>query len=181
MTEHADATAEAPVLRVRDLHIDFDLATGPVHAVRGIDLEVRRGEVLAVVGESGSGKSATALAVLGLNPRPPVRYPSGTIEFEGRELLGLPEAELRRIRGAGISIVFQDPMSCLNPVVRVGDQVEEVRRLHRGGRRGTHRAAALEALAAAGIPDPARRYTQYPHQLSGGLRQRGMIAMALAG
>jgi ABC-type dipeptide/oligopeptide/nickel transport system ATPase component len=171
--------ATGPILSIEDLHIDFELDGETVHAVRGIDLEVRHGEILAIVGESGSGKSATALSILGLNPSPPVRYPSGAIRFDGHDLLGLSEPQLREVRGEQIAMIFQDPMTCLNPVTRIGAQVEEVCRLHRGGRRGSHRTAVLEALAAAGIPDPEQRARQYPHQLSGGLRQRAMIAMAL--
>ncbi|ANY07836.1 ATP-binding cassette domain-containing protein [Pseudonocardia sp. HH130630-07] len=172
-------TDREPVLDVRDLHVDFALGQRTVHAVRGVDLQVHRGEVLAVVGESGSGKSATALSVLGLNPVPPARYPAGRIGFGGRDLLTLSEPELRTVRGGEIAMIFQDPMTCLNPVTRVGRQIEEVCLLHRGGRPGSHRAEVLAALAAAGIGDPEQRIDQYPHQLSGGLRQRVMIAMAL--
>ncbi len=170
-----------PLLEIDDLRVDFRLAGGTVHAVRGVSLDVRPGETLAVVGESGSGKTATALSVLRLNPEPPAVYPGGAIRFEGRDLLTLPERELGRIRGAGIAMVFQDPMTSLDPLQRVGAQVCEVLRHHQGLPRAAARRAALEAMDEVGIPDPERRYRQYPHELSGGLRQRVMIAAALAG
>ncbi|MGN0118705.1 MAG: ATP-binding cassette domain-containing protein, partial [Streptomyces albidoflavus] len=134
---------------------------------------------LAVVGESGSGKSATALSVLRLNPSPPCVYTGGEIRFDGRDLLTLSEKELGRVRGRDIAMVFQDPMTCLDPLQRVGAQVAEVLRLHTGISRAEARKAALAALDEVGIPDPEARYRQYPHELSGGLRQRVMIATAL--
>ncbi|WP_405560392.1 ATP-binding cassette domain-containing protein [Streptomyces sp. NBC_01180] len=169
----------APLLRISDLSVDFRLESSTVHAVRGVSLEVRAGETLAVVGESGSGKTATALSVLRLNPAPPCVYSGGRILFDGHDLLALSEKELGRIRGHDIAMVFQDPMTSLNPLQRVGSQVAEVLRHHQGLSRSEAREAAVAALDEVGIPDPERRYRQYPHELSGGLRQRVMIATAL--
>ncbi|WP_020673674.1 ATP-binding cassette domain-containing protein [Amycolatopsis nigrescens] len=170
-----------PLLEVRDLHVEFRLGTGTVPAVQGVDFSVREGETLAVVGESGSGKTATALSVLRLNPVPPCVYPAGEILLDGRNVLTCTEKELRRIRGNEVAMIFQDPMTSLNPLKRVGVQVGEVLRKHQGASRGEARRAVLPALREAGIPDPERRAGQYPHELSGGLRQRVMIAMALIG
>ncbi|MEU0127284.1 ABC transporter ATP-binding protein [Streptomyces sp. NPDC006289] len=172
-------TAPAPVLEIHDLRVDFRLATTTVHAVRGVSLAVAPGETLAVVGESGSGKSATALSALRLNPEPPCVYAGGEILLDGKDVLGRGERELGRIRGAEISMIFQDPMTSLDPLQRVGNQVAEVLRHHGAHSRAEARAAALAALDEVGIPDPERRYRQYPHELSGGLRQRVMIAAAL--
>ncbi|WP_328316824.1 ABC transporter ATP-binding protein [Streptomyces sp. NBC_00388] len=168
-----------PLLRISELSVDFRLETSTVHAVRGVSLDVAAGETLAVVGESGSGKTATALSVLRLNPAPPCVYSGGEILFDGRDLLALSEKELGRIRGHDIAMVFQDPMTSLDPLQRVGGQVAEVLRHHRGLSRAEAREAAVAALDEVGIPDPERRYRQYPHELSGGLRQRVMIATAL--
>ncbi len=170
-----------PILEINELSVDFRLGSGTVHAVRDVSLQVAEGETLAVVGESGSGKTATALSVLRLNPEPPCRYPGGEILFGGRDLLTLPERELGRIRGRDITMVFQDPMTSLDPLQRVGAQVAEVLRHHQGLSRGAAKQAALAALEEVGIPEPERRYRQYPHELSGGLRQRVMIAAALVG
>ncbi|MEU1046615.1 MULTISPECIES: ABC transporter ATP-binding protein [unclassified Streptomyces] len=173
-------TAERPpLLEIDGLSVDFRLEGSVVHAVQDVRLDVRAGETLAVVGESGSGKSATALSVLRLNPSPPCHYASGEIRFDGRDLLRLSEKELGRIRGRDIAMVFQDPMTCLDPLQRVGAQVAEVLRHHTGMSRTEAKEAALAALDEVGIPDPALRYRQYPHELSGGLRQRVMIATAL--
>ncbi|MCX4572025.1 ABC transporter ATP-binding protein [Streptomyces sp. NBC_01571] len=169
----------APVLEIDDLSVDFRLDASTVHAVRGVSLRVGAGETLAVVGESGSGKTATALSVLRLNPAPPCRYTGGEIRFEGRDLLAVSEKELCAIRGHDIAMIFQDPMTSLDPLQRVGTQVAEVLRHHRGLSRAEAGAAALAALDEVGVPDPERRYRQYPHELSGGLRQRVMIATAL--
>ncbi|SDT34135.1 ABC transporter ATP-binding protein [Microlunatus soli] len=177
----SEQTSNEPVLAVDDLRVDFAATSGTVHAVRGVSWELRSGRTLAIVGESGSGKSTIAASILRLNPTPPASYPSGSIRYDGRDLLTIGEAELQDIRGNAISMIFQDPMSSLNPTTRVGVQIGEVLRRHRGGRRRQHRDAVLAALRSAGIDDPERRATQYPHQLSGGLRQRVMIAMALVG
>ncbi|MEY6567384.1 ATP-binding cassette domain-containing protein [Streptomyces sp. PGLac3x] len=168
-----------PLLEIDHLSVDFRLESSVVHAVQDVSLHVHAGETLAVVGESGSGKSATALSVLRLNPSPPCLYTGGEIRFDGRDLLTLSEKELGRVRGREIAMVFQDPMTCLDPLQRVGTQVAEVLRLHTGTSRAEARKAALAALEEVGIPDPAVRYRQYPHELSGGLRQRVMIATAL--
>ncbi|RII12297.1 Oligopeptide transport ATP-binding protein OppD [Streptomyces sp. YIM 130001] len=177
--EHA--TEADPLLRIEDLTIDFRLGSGPVHAVRGVGFDLHAGETLAVVGESGSGKSATMLSVLRLNPEPPCEYTAGRILLDGRDLLTLPEKKLREVRGNDIAMVFQDPMTSLDPLQRVGNQVAEVLRRHRGATRAEARAEAIRALGEVGIPEPERRARQYPHELSGGLRQRVMIATALVG
>jgi ABC-type microcin C transport system duplicated ATPase subunit YejF len=169
------------LLRIEDLSVEFRLAAETVPAVRGVDLHVDQGEILAVVGESGSGKSATALSVLRLNPEPPCVYTSGAVLLDGRDVLAMSERELRGIRGDDVAMVFQDPMTSLNPLKRVGAQVAEVLRRHRGASRSEARAAVLPALREAGIAEAERRADQYPHELSGGLRQRVMIAMALVG
>lgn len=179
MTHSPDAPDAAPVLEFQDLRVDFELASSTVHAVRGVSLSVAAGETLAVVGESGSGKSATALSAMRLNPEPPCVYTGGRVLLDGRDVLALSERELRKVRGAGISMVFQDPMTSLDPLQRVGAQVAEALRLHGGHSRAQARQAALTALDEVGIPDPEHRYRQYPHELSGGLRQRVMIASAL--
>jgi ABC-type microcin C transport system duplicated ATPase subunit YejF len=170
-----------PLLEIDSLSVDFRLDTSTVHAVKSVSLQVSEGETLAVVGESGSGKTATALSVLRLNPAPPCVYAGGRVLFGGRDLLTLPERELGRIRGHDIAMVFQDPMTSLDPLQRVGAQVAEVLRHHGAVSRAKAREAALAALDEVGIPDPELRYRQYPHELSGGLRQRVMIATALVG
>ncbi|MFI7352230.1 ATP-binding cassette domain-containing protein [Streptomyces sp. NPDC049936] len=176
---HDRPTTPPPLLEIAGLSVDFRLETSVVHAVQDVSLHVHAGETLAVVGESGSGKSATALSVLRLNPSPPCVYASGEIRFDGRDLLQLSERDLGRVRGRDIAMVFQDPMTCLDPLQRVGAQVAEVLRHHTGMSRAEAKEAALAALDEVGIPDPALRYRQYPHELSGGLRQRVMIATAL--
>ncbi|MGW4486689.1 ATP-binding cassette domain-containing protein [Amycolatopsis sp. NPDC004368] len=168
------------LVEIKDLRVEFRLDTGTVTAVDGVSFAVEEGETLAVVGESGSGKTATALSLLRLNPEPPCVY-RGEVLLDGRDVLRLSEKDLRKIRGNDVAMVFQDPMTCLNPVKRVGAQVAEVLRRHASASRAEAAKAAVEALAEAGIPDPQRRAAQYPHQLSGGLRQRVMIAMALVG
>jgi len=169
-----------PLLRVEDLQTHFVTDDGVVRAVDGVGFEVRAGETLALVGESGSGKSVTALSILRLVPEPPGRIVGGRVLFRGRDLLTLPPRELRRVRGREISMVFQEPMTSLNPVFSCGDQVAESLVVHEGLGRRTARARAVELLRMVGIPDPGRRAGDYPHQLSGGMRQRVMIAMALA-
>ena len=168
-----------PLLEVRNLRVEFDTDEGMVGAVDAIDLTVRRGEILGLVGESGSGKSVTALAVFRLI-RPPGRIAGGSIRFDGRELLALPEEDMRRIRGAQIAMVFQSPRTALNPVLPVGRQIARLYRLHQGCTAVEARRRTLEMLGLVGIPEPERRAAQYAHQLSGGMCQRVMIAMALA-
>lgn len=171
--------AGGTLLEVRDLAVSFNTEDGVLRAVDGVSLDLAPGEVLAVVGESGSGKSVTALTLLGLS-RGPNASISGTARFEGAELIAAGEEELRRIRGNRIAMVFQDPMSSLDPVYRVADQVVEQIRAHRDVPRAQARARAVELLGAVGIPDPERRADSYPHELSGGQRQRATIAMALS-
>ena len=180
MSAGAAPTTDARVLDVRDLRCAFRLRSGDVHAVNGVTFSLARGELLGVVGESGSGKSVTMMALLGLLPAPPAEVAGGPVLFEGRDLLGLPDAELRRVRGARVGFVFQDPMTSLNPVFTVGFQVMEPLRKHLGLSRRAARRRAAELLDLVGIPDAARRLGDYPHQFSGGMRQRVMIAMALA-
>ncbi|MFI5614820.1 ATP-binding cassette domain-containing protein [Amycolatopsis sp. NPDC051903] len=169
------------LVEISDLRVEFRLDTGTVTAVDGVSFAVDEGETLAVVGESGSGKTATALSLLRLNPEPPCVYAAGEVRLDGRDVLRLSEKDLRRIRGNDVAMVFQDPMTSLNPVKRVGAQVAEVVRRHQGASRSEAARAAVSALSEAGIPDAEGRAAQYPHQLSGGLRQRVMIAMALVG
>lgn len=168
-----------PVLSVRDLHTHFPTPQGLSRAVDGISFDVHPGETLAIVGESGCGKSVTSLSVMGLVPRPGF-HPRGEVLFQGRDLLQLKEAERCRLRGAELAMIFQEPMTSLNPILRVGTQVGEVLRHHRGLSRAEARQAAVELLARVGIPDPERRVDDHPHQMSGGMKQRVMIAMALA-
>ena len=167
-----------PLLAIRDLHVDFRQREGAVHAVRGVSFDIAAGETLALVGESGSGKSVTALSVLGLLP--PSAVSRGKILFKGKNLLGAPEPELRAVRGSDISMIFQEPMSSLNPLHNIERQVSEVLLVHRGMGRREARAKVVDLLRQVGIDDPGGRLGAYPHQLSGGQRQRVMIAMALA-
>jgi len=168
------------LLRVSDLVVEFSTEQGVVRAVDGISFEVRPNETLGIVGESGCGKTVTGLAILGLIPSPPGRIAGGSIMLNGRELVGLPESEMRAIRGRDVAMVFQEPMTALNPVFTVGNQMTDVLRRYRGLTRRQARSAAIELLARVGIPAPARRIDEYPHQLSGGMRQRVVIAMALS-
>jgi len=174
-----EAAASPPLLEIRDLTVHFDTDEGVVEAVDALSLEVRRGEILGLVGESGSGKSVTALAVLRLL-RPPARVAGGSVRFEGRELMALDEEAMRGVRGAQISMVFQSPRTALNPVLTVGRQIARLYELHQDCSGGEARRRTLDMLAQVGIPEPARRARQYAHQLSGGMCQRVMIAMALA-
>jgi oligopeptide/dipeptide ABC transporter ATP-binding protein len=169
-----------PLLEVRGLCTTFATPAGVLPAVDGLDLEVYPGETLGVVGESGCGKSVTALSILRLLPEPPARIASGEVIFEGRDLLRLPIPELRQIRGNRIAMIFQEPMTSLNPVFTIGNQIEEVLKVHTELDRGARRRRVVELLDIVGIPSPERRMRDYPHQLSGGMRQRVMIAMALA-
>ncbi|HEX8069107.1 MAG TPA: ABC transporter ATP-binding protein [Pyrinomonadaceae bacterium] len=167
------------LLEVRNLQTQFFTRAGLVRAVDGVSFQLDRGELLSLVGESGCGKSVTALSLMRL-VAPPGRVVGGEVLFEGRDLLKLSDAEMRAIRGDDIAMIFQDPMTSLNPVYTVGEQIAEALRLHRGLGRKAAREAAVEAMREVAIPDPARRADDYPHQLSGGMRQRVMIAMALA-
>ena len=176
----AVATTAAPLLEVRGLRTHFATEDGIVRAVDGVDLEIRPGQTLGVVGESGCGKSVTALSIMRLVAPPSGRIAGGQILFEGRDLVPLPDAEMNVVRGARISMVFQEPMTSLNPLQRVGDQVAEALRLHEGLSNRAARDRAVEMFQAVGIPSPAQRYDAYAHELSGGMRQRVMIAMALA-
>jgi peptide/nickel transport system ATP-binding protein len=169
-----------PLLRVDGLKTHFHTRDGVVRAVDGVSFDVMPGETLAVVGESGCGKSVTALSILRLLPMPPARIAGGRIEFEGRNLLELTEPEMRAVRGNLISMIFQEPMTSLNPVLTIGRQVAEVLTLHRGLSERDALAQAVEGLRKVQISEPERRVRQYPHELSGGMRQRAMIAMALA-
>src|SRR5213593_4011420 len=169
-----------PLLDVRDLSVEFHQPSGPSLAVDRISFEIKRGECVALVGESGSGKSVSALSILKLLPYPTASHPSGSIQFKGRELLELSEREIRGIRGNDISIIFQEPMTSLNPLHTIESQIGEILQLHSGVRGQMARARTLELLTQVGIPDPETRLKSYPHQLSGGQRQRVMIAMALA-
>jgi oligopeptide/dipeptide ABC transporter ATP-binding protein len=167
------------LLEVRDLTVHFDTEDGLVEAVDGVTFNVRSGEILGVVGESGSGKSVTALALLRLI-RPPGRIVRGTVRFEGTDLLRLSEDEMRAVRGTRIAMVFQSPRTALNPVLTVGRQISRLFELHQGASRAEGRARTIEMLKLVGISEPERRARQYAHQLSGGMCQRVMIAMALA-
>jgi oligopeptide/dipeptide ABC transporter ATP-binding protein len=173
-------SAETNVLDVKGLQTVFFTNSGLFRAVDDVSFHVKRGETLAIVGESGCGKSVSALSVMRLVPDPPGRIVGGKILLEGTDLLALDEAKMRGIRGNRISMIFQEPMTSLNPVIRIGDQISEAIRLHRDVSAKEARDKAIEMLRLVRIPEPARRAQEYPHQLSGGMRQRAMIAMALA-
>jgi oligopeptide/dipeptide ABC transporter ATP-binding protein len=176
----ADLAHFAPLLDVRDLKIYFDTDDGVARAVDGVSFQVGRGETVCLVGESGCGKTVSALSILGLLPRPPARTSGNGIFFKGQNLLELSEAELQKIRGRHISMVFQEPMTSLNPVFTIGDQIEEVLTIHEGLEAAEARERIIRLLGDVGIPSPGERLHDYPHNLSGGQRQRVMIAMALA-
>ena len=169
-----------PLLEVKGLHTEFRTGAGLVRAVDGISYTVEHGETVAVVGESGSGKSVGALSILRLIPDPPGLITAGEILFDGRDLRRLSEAEMREVRGRDIGMVFQEPMTSLNPVLTIGRQITEVLEQHQGADGPAAERRALELLELVGIADAGRRLRQYPHQLSGGMRQRVMIAIALA-
>ncbi len=173
------AGADGPVLEVRDLHVQIAARHGTVRAVDGVSLDVDRGEAVGLVGESGSGKSMTLRAILGVLP-PEAKITSGEILLDGTNLVGLRSSELNHIRGPKISMIFQEPMSALNPVMRVGYQIAEGPSVHLGYSRAKARERALELMRRVGIPDPERRFRAYPHEFSGGMRQRVMIAIALS-
>jgi peptide/nickel transport system ATP-binding protein len=173
------APLEEPLLSVQDLRVEFPTEDGVVHAVDGISYDVPAGGTLGIVGESGSGKTVAALTAMGLTRRAGARI-SGRILFAGRDLLALSEEEMRRLRGNEIAMVFQDPLSSLHPLYTVGAQIVEAIRAHRNTSKAQSRARAIELLGLVGLREPARRVDEYPHELSGGMRQRAMIAMALA-
>ena len=167
------------ILKVDDLRVSFATEDGVVQAVSGVSFELQAGEVLAIVGESGSGKSVTAQTITGLTRAPNARI-TGSVTYRGRELNGLDDDQLRDVRGEQIAMIFQDPMTSLNPVYRVGDQIAEMIRAHRDVSKREAQDRAVELLRSVGIPNPERRVRHYPHEFSGGMRQRVMIAMALA-
>jgi len=176
MADPLDPARDKPLLDVQHLSVTFG---GPTPAVDDVSFSIARGETLGLVGESGSGKSVTAFSILRLL-QPSGRITGGRVMFEGRDLLNLTEGEMREVRGAGISLIFQEPMTALNPVMRVGDQIAEALLVHGKSSRAEARARAVELLEAVKIPDATRLVRDYPHQLSGGMRQRVMIAIALA-
>ncbi len=171
---------QQPLLDIRHLSVTFKTSEGTIHAVRDVNFEVGYGEILGIVGESGSGKSVTSLAVMQLIPNPPGRIEHGEILFENTDLLGFSKKEMRAIRGNRIAMIFQEPMASLNPIHTAGQQVMEPLRLHTQISKKVSMQRALELLQLVGIPAPEQRLKEYPHQLSGGMRQRVMIAMALA-
>ncbi len=176
----ASSADSGPLLAVESLTVTFATRRGVVRAVDGISYVLEAGRTLGVVGESGCGKTVTALALLGLVD-PPGKISGGRVMFEGRDLLALDETAMEGVRGARIAMIFQEPMTALNPVYTIGDQIGEVFTTHRGHSRGQARDGAIDMLERVGMPAPAQRARDYPHQLSGGMRQRAMIAMALAG
>jgi oligopeptide/dipeptide ABC transporter ATP-binding protein len=169
-----------PLLQVENLRTHFSTDDGEFPAVDGVSFIVHAGQTLAIVGESGSGKSVTALSIMGLIPNPPGRIAGGSIRFEERELIGLPARDLQALRGNGMAMVFQEPMSSLNPVFTIGQQIIESLQCHQNLGRAEAEALALQMLEKVRIPAPAQRLNEHPHKLSGGMRQRAMIAMALA-
>jgi oligopeptide/dipeptide ABC transporter ATP-binding protein len=170
-----------PILSIQDLVVEFATDDGVVHAVDGVSYDVYPGETLGIVGESGSGKSVSQLAILGLIPQPPGRIVNGEAVFDGRNLLKMPKKELRRLRGGDVAMVFQDPMTSLNPVFKIGVQLAEaIQAHHKKVSDKVARARSIELLKIVGVPNPERRFDQYPHEFSGGMRQRAMIAMAIA-
>ncbi|WP_234402099.1 ABC transporter ATP-binding protein, partial [Thermobifida halotolerans] len=182
-TDHADNTAPAAradvVLDVADLNVRLPTDDGEVHAVRGVSYRLRRGEALGIVGESGSGKSVAALAVMGLLPR--TARVSGSVRVLGQQVIGLPDAAISRVRGARIAMVFQDPLTSLNPVYTIGRQIAEAVQAHRDVSNRAARERAVELLRTVGVPLPEQRVDSYPHEISGGMRQRVVIAIAMAG
>lgn len=169
-----------PLLHIDDLYVHFNTSDGLVQAINGASLTLNPGEIVGLVGESGSGKSVTAMSILGLVPKPPAIYPKGRIMWKGIDLLTTPDRELREIRGGEISMIFQDPMTSLNPVYTIGHQISEMIRVHERITARAAKARSIEMLDLVGMPNPAQRVDDYPHQFSGGMRQRAMIAMALS-
>lgn len=170
----------ASLLKVKDLNISFHTYAGEVQAVRGVNFEVEQGEAVAIVGESGCGKSVTAKAIMKLLSTPPASYKKGSIIFNGKELIKMKEKEMQKIRGNEISMIFQDPMTSLNPTSKIGYQIVEAVMKHNRISKKEANKRAVEMLELVGIPQPSKRANQYPHEFSGGMRQRAMIAMALA-
>ncbi|MEZ5752353.1 MAG: ABC transporter ATP-binding protein [Paracoccaceae bacterium] len=170
----------SPLLSLSDLRVEFDTRHGRVTALAGISLDVMPGETLGIVGESGCGKSITALAMMGLIPNPPGHVTGGTISFEGDDITGAGAKRMRQLRGSDIAMIFQEPMTSLNPVFTVGDQIAEAILLHQNISRAEADKQVIDLLATVGIPEPETRARAYPHQLSGGMRQRVMIAMAIS-
>ena len=168
------------LLRVDNLHVQFSTRDGVVRAVNGMTFELNEGETIAILGESGSGKSVTAQAIMGILDPEVASIPAGSITFRGEELVGLSERKHRKLRGREIAMIFQDALSSLNPVICVGDQVAEMFRVHAGASRKAAKQQAIEVMGHVGIPAAAQRYGDYPHQFSGGMRQRIMIAMMIA-
>ena len=180
LRDQGETRHEGHLLEVRDLHVEFHTRDGVAKAINGVDLHLDEGETLAVLGESGSGKSVTAQAIMGILDMPPAKIPHGEVLFRGRDLLTMKPEERRRIRGPEISMIFQDALSSLNPVFPVGWQIGEMFRVHRGTNRSDAKAEAVRLMERVGIPAAKLRVNDYPHQFSGGMRQRVMIAMALA-
>jgi peptide/nickel transport system ATP-binding protein len=178
LQRQTEPSTPAPYLSVNNLSVQFPTEDGLVHAVDGVSMSVTRGKTLAVVGESGSGKSVTALAIMGLLNRKTAKV-TGEVWLDGNELVGMSDRDVRKLRGSKMAMIFQDPMSSLHPFYRVGAQLAEAARVHRKLSKAAARAEAIEMLSRVGIPAPKRRVDDYPHQLSGGMRQRVMIAMAL--
>ena len=175
-----DGSKAAPILEVKNLQTHFKTSNGIARAVDDVSFAVRPGETLGIVGESGCGKSVTSLSIMRLVPMPPGFHPGGQILFDGRDLLKLPEREMRKLRGDDIAMIFQEPMTSLNPIFKVGAQIGESLRQHKGMSKRDARLEAIKLLERVGIPDPSKRVDDYPHQMSGGMKQRVMIAMALA-
>ncbi|MEG2671751.1 MAG: ABC transporter ATP-binding protein [Ruthenibacterium sp.] len=168
------------ILTIKDLYVSFDTYAGEVQAVRGVSYEVGDGEVLAVVGESGCGKSITAQTIMKLNPMPPARIKAGSITLDGVDIINASEKEMQHIRGKDVSMIFQDPMTCLNPTMQVGKQIVEALKLHKKMSGAEAKAEAIRMLKLVQVPNAEVRAKQYPHEFSGGMRQRAMIAMALS-
>ncbi|HEY7792890.1 MAG TPA: ABC transporter ATP-binding protein [Gaiellaceae bacterium] len=170
-----------PLLSIRDLTVEFGTEDGVVHAVTGVSYDVFPGETVGVVGESGSGKSVSVMSLLGLIPQPPGRVVAGEATFNGRNLIGMKKKELRELRGGDVAMIFQDPMTSLNPVLTIGDQISEAIKIHNPDvKDDAATKRVVDLLALVGVPNPEQRVNQYPHEFSGGMRQRAMIAMAIA-
>jgi len=168
------------ILDVNDLEVSFKTYGGEVKAVRGVDFHINQGEVLAIVGESGSGKSVTAQTIMGLLPKKTSRIKGGSVTFEGKEILGLPKKDMQNIKGSKIALISQDPMTSLNPTMKIGNQIAETIKKHTDLPKSQVKNRVIELLGLVGIPTPDKRYSQYPHELSGGMRQRVLIAIALS-